>query len=185
MNDSEIIGLYRRRSEQAIEETQKQYGTRLQRLSLSVTHSEQDAEECVNDAYLRAWNSIPPELPQSLFAYLAAIVRRLSLDVVDRMNAAKRAGPVVELTAELAECLPDADEDANESDSAAIRHAIQAFLDGESDDVRDLFVRRYFWMEPVDEIARETGRSVSGVHSALFRARRQLRKVLEKEGITL
>lgn len=185
MNDPDIIRLFCSRSEQAIDETARKYGGRLLKLSCSITGSQPDAEECVNDTYLRAWNAIPPDQPDNLFAYLSRIIRRLSLDVLDRNRAAKRSAVVVELTAELTECLADPNSTEKESEGAAIRGAIERFLEAERPDVREMFVRRYFYMESIPEVAAAVGRSESGVVSALFRARKQLKIQLEKEGIAL
>lgn len=185
MNDQEIISLFLARDESAISRTQTVYGARLFRLSASITGDPADAEECLNDTYLRAWNTIPPLIPSGLFAYLARIIRRLSLDVLDRRHAAKREGVVVELSGELQECLADPDGDAQRSDSAAIRDALTRFLAKEPPDVREIFVRRYFYTESVEEISGAVGRSPSAVYSALTRARKQLKKHLEKEGINL
>lgn len=108
MNDDQIIQLFFARNEDAIAQTACRYGTRLTRLSANILHSNEDAQECVNDTYLRAWDTIPPTRPGHLFAYLAKICRSLALDRLDWGNAAKRKAEVVALTQEMEECIPGA-----------------------------------------------------------------------------
>ena len=105
--DDEIIELYWKRDPKAIEETQTHYGEKLGRLSFGILENREDAQECVNDTYLRTWNSIPPTRPQFFFAYLAKICRFLCFDVLDHKNAQKRSALVVELTHEMQQCIPD------------------------------------------------------------------------------
>ena len=105
--DDEIIELYWKRDPKAIEETQTQYGEKLGRLSFGILENREDAQECVNDTYLRTWDSIPPTRPQFFFAYLAKICRFLCFDVLDHKNAQKRSALVVELTHEMQQCIPD------------------------------------------------------------------------------
>lgn len=185
MEDSEILRLFRQRHETALEETAQKYGKRLLAMSRDITGSSTDAEECLNDTYLRAWQSIPPETPGNLFAYLTSIIRRLSLDVLRSRHADKRSALVVELTRELGECLVDRAEETERIDGPAIREALRHFLESQSLETREIFVRRYFYMESLSAIAAEVGRSESAVTSVLSRARVQLKKQLEKEGVYL
>lgn len=190
MEDEQILSLFFERNETAIAETQEKYGHRLLHTSRSITGNSSDAEECVNDTYLEAWRSIPPHRPPNLFAYLCRIVRHLSLDVCDRRNAGKRRGQLVELTAEMCECIPDPDSapgglsDAV-SDSQHIRAAINTFLSAESEEGQYMFIKRYFFGASIGEIARQMGRTEVSVTSALYRARARLKKQLEMEDITL
>ena len=123
MEDVRIIELFFARDEAALLETERKYGGRLTALACSITEDPQDAEECVNDTYLEVWQAIPPARPDRFFAFLAKILRHNALTVCEKRHAKKREGVTVELTRELAECLPDSYDPAAEEDSAAIpRH---------------------------------------------------------------
>ncbi len=180
MDDSKIIELYFARDEKAIEETAKKYGTRLHGLSLSITENALDAEECVNDTYLRLWQSIPPARPAHFFGYIARIVRNISLDLVERRQAKRRSATVVELTHELEECLP-----SREYETEELREALNSFLYALDGETQYIFMRRYFYSESVGLIAKRTGRSETAVSSLLYRTRNRLRTHLESEGIKL
>ncbi len=180
MDDGKIIELYFSRDEKAIEETQKKYGTRLLALSVSITDDRLDSEECVNDTYLRIWNSIPPTRPKHFFGFIAKIVRNISLDVLDRRSAQKRLTTVVELSHELEECIP-----SDTVEDSALGEALNSFLRELEDDAQYIFVRRYFYSEPLSQIAARTGRSETAVTSLLYRTRKQLKKHLQNEGVKL
>lgn len=186
MEDEKIIELYLARSENAISETSAKYGAFFLRISRNILRSEQDAEECVNDTYLKAWNSIPPTRPQKLAAYLGRIVRNLSLNRWNRLNAVKRgAGEVTLALDELEECIPAADTVQRESDRKEISGALNQFLQGLSVEKRTVFLRRYWYLVPVKDIAEQLGMTESKVKSMLLRIRGQLREFLEKEDITI
>ncbi len=185
MDDTNIIELYWERNESAIAETAYKYGKKLGQLGQRILESREDAEECVNDAYLRAWNSIPPARPDHLFAYLAKITRNLALNVLEKKRADKRRGIVVELSKELEQCLSDRDELERIGDSEEIGEAINGFLGMQPALMRRVFIRRYWYMDSVREIAFLYGIKESRVKSILFRMRGGLRKYLEKEGITI
>ncbi len=186
MDDSRIIELYMARSERAISETSKKYGSYCHHIAYSILHNDEDSEECVNDTYLRAWNSIPPKHPNNMRAFLGKITRNLSLNRWEKLSAEKRgAGQASLILDELAECIP-ADEGATETaESMVIRDVIDRFLDELPAVTRKMFVRRYFYMSPVKEIAAEYGLSESKVTVTLFRTRAKLKAALEKEGISL
>ena len=183
MEDYEIIELYFARNEQAIAETDAKYGRKLNGIAYNVTKNHEDAEECVNDTYNAVWNSIPPAKPMHFFAYLARIARNLALDIYDKMHAEKRSGTVVELTDELLCCIPSADEFEKRSDCAAITEVINRFLAGSTADMRKVFVRRYFYMDSVKDIAKGYSMSESKVKSILFRMRAGLAKELKEAQI--
>lgn len=177
MEDNEILTLLWERKEQALSELERKYSTRLKMLASRMV-SEEDAKECVNDTYLAVWNSIPPKRPEYLFAYAAKICRNLALNRVERDKAAKRSAVVVELSAELMECIPD---NALATDETGLRELMVRFLGGLPEDKRKLFLRRYWYGESVKELAKAFGYRESKVKSMLFRLRKQLWNELKKE----
>ncbi len=183
MEDSKIIELYFERDERAIAQTAEKYGKKLNMIAYNVTRNYEDAEECVNDTYNAAWNSIPPERPLHFFAYIAKIARNLALDIYDKAHAAKRSADVVELTDELINCISGTDEFEKRSDCAAITEVINRFLAGSAADMRKVFVRRYFYMDSVKDIAKGYSMSESKVKSILFRMRAGLAKELKEAQI--
>lgn len=186
MDDNEIIELYMARSEQAISETSKKYGRYCHYIAYSILHNDEDAEECVNDTYLRAWDAIPPQRPNSLLTFLGKITRNLSLNRQEKLSAEKRgAGQTALILDELAECIPAEEDAATATESMVIRDAIDRFLDRLPTDTRKMFVRRYFYMSPIKDIARDYGLPESRVAVTLFRTRAKLKATLEKEGISL
>ena len=183
-DDEKILELYIERNEDAIEQTQQCYGSYLLSLARSVTGSEQDAEECVNDTYLRAWNSIPPAHPIPLRPYLARVTRNLALDRVSRERAQKRGGGELTLMlSELSEVLEDSV--AEQAEEGEIGTAIDAFLRTLPKTERVVFVRRYFYGCSIAEIAKECGVGSSKIKSMLHRTRQKLRVRLQKEGINI
>lgn len=180
--DDEIIQLYWKRDPKAIEETQTHYGEKLGRLSFGILENREDAQECVNDTYLRTWNSIPPTRPQFLFAYLAKICRFLCFDVLDHKNAQKRSALVVELTHEMQQCIPDSrDEDKVQGEQ--IGQNITAFLRTQSKQDRLLFMKRYWYGVSIKDLAQQMQISESSAKVRLHRIRGRLKKYLESEGI--
>lgn len=183
-DDEKILELYIERNEDAIEQTQMRYGSYLLSLARSVTGSEQDAEECVNDTYLRAWNSIPPAHPIPLRPYLARVTRNLALDRVSRESAQKRGGgELTMMLSELSEVLEDSV--AEQTEEGAIGTVIDAFLRELPKIDRVVFVRRYFYGCSIAEISKECGVSNSKIKSMLHRTRKKLRVRLQKEGIII
>lgn len=183
MDDAAIIELYWARSERAIERTQEKYGARCRATAWNILRSHADSEECVNDTWLRAWDAMPPEWPEKLGAFLGRITRNLALDRLKKRESQKRGGGRFELAlSELAECLPSGGDPADE---LALRELLDRFLASLSEDARVIFLRRYWYMLSVEEIARGLGASRSKVKSSLMRSREKLRAMLEKEGITL
>lgn len=186
MNDSEIVGLYFARSDKALTAASEKYAPYCQSIAMSILNDPQDAEECVNDAFLRAWNSIPPHKPERLSTFLGKITRNLSISKFKQRNAQKRGGGEIPLVlSELNECIPDSNNPEKESESAEISAAINSFLETLPAFQRTVFVRRYWYLTPVKEIARMTDTSESKIKSMLMRTRSKLKIHLEKEGITL
>ncbi|MBR1764940.1 MAG: RNA polymerase sigma factor [Ruminococcus sp.] len=182
MEDREIIELFRSRSGQAVSAAAEKYGGRLGRLALSFLGSEQDAEECLNDAYLKAWRSIPSREIEDLFGYLARLVRCTAFDMLDKRKAEKRSARLVELTEELAECIPDPAAAFGESE---LTELLEGFLRSQKRHRQKLFVLRYFYGLRTSEISERTGFSQSKINTALSRMRRELKEHLKRKGMLI
>lgn len=186
MEDSAIIDLYWSRDQRAIEETAGKYGPFLHTLVWNILRSRSDAEECVNDTYLRAWNAIPPARPAAFRAWLGRIARNLSLDRWKAERAQRRGGSAVEiLLGELEECVPDPRGVERQLEDQEIASLISAFLRRLPAESRRVFLRRYWYGQDLADIATEQGCGVGKVKSSLFRTRKALRAYLEEEGIEL
>ena len=186
MKDEEILRLYRARSEAALTETERQYGALCGTIARNILRDRQDAEECVNDTLHRAWNSIPPEEPKSLAAYLGRITRNLALNRLQKQNRQKRGGGEMTLIwEELGEMLPDRETPEQGWERAAVKETLERFLRGRTAEERILFLRRYWWAEPVKTAAEHCGIPPRRAKSILERLRCDLRNELEKEEITL
>ena len=184
MTDYDIVRLFFARSESAISETDVAYGAYLRYISYEILRNDLDCEEIVNDTYHKAWESIPPNQPESLKNYLAKIVRRLSINRLEFNLAQKRGGGQYELVLdELISCIPESHEDT--ADSMVIKDVINDFLKSLSDTKRRVFVRRYWYLSPISEIAADFSMSEGRVKMILMRLRNDLKKKLEKEGITV
>lgn len=184
MDDTKIIELFWSRDEKALEATANKYGGKLHRLADNILKSSEDAEESVNDTYLKAWNTIPPQKPMHYFAYLAKICRYIAFDKLDLSKAKKRNANIVELTAEMELCLPDASSEAK-LESEEIGKLLNRFLNELSQENRLIFMRRYRYAENIREIAERYGISEGNVKTRLHRTRTKLKKFLESEGIYL
>ena len=180
MEDETIIDLYFAREERAIAETGKKYGGYCRSIAFNILHSHEDTEECVNDTWLRAWDSIPPQRPGRLSAFLGRIARNLALDRYDNNHAAKRSGPFDQLLSELSECIPCQRDDFAQLELTQI---LNSFLHSLPESRRNLFLRRYWYCESVEELGRRYRMSQSAVKSSLFRTRNKLKAYLEKEGV--
>ena len=183
MEDREILALFRERRAAAPEAAEEKYGGLMFSVALGVLGSREDAEEAVNDALLRAWNSIPPQEPEHLDAYLAKLCRRAAIDRLRRDRAGKRWGGVAEQALEeLADVLPDRETVEDAVQTGELAALIERFLRSRPETVRLVFLRRYWYVEAIVDIARETGFSVSKIKSMLHRTRKALAAFLEKEG---
>ena len=185
MEDNEIIELYWQRSQRAITETAGKYGGRLQTLSMNILHDRQDAEEGVNDTDHATWNTLPPQRPNYFFAYLAKLARNFSFGKYDYYHAQKRCVTVVELSDEIENCIPAPNDLEQKLDSKEIGRIISEFLYSQPKELRTVFVRRYWYMDSIKDIAGMLQISESKVKSILFRMRNKLRKHLEEEDIHL
>ena len=178
MEDYKIVDLYWERKERAIAETEKKYGKMLHSLSYSLLSSHEDAEECVNDTYLGAWNAMPSARPMYLGPFLSKIARRLSIDRWRRNHREKRGG-ILEMVEELTECIPDGSTPAEEFERGRLRGEINEFLRALTEEKRAIFVRRYFYAQSVTQIAQEIGVGEAKVKVVLHRLREQLKIRLE------
>ena len=187
MNDKEIMFLFEQRSEEAIKETEKKYGAYCSRIAYSILRNEEDVKECLNDTYLQAWNSIPPKKPENLATYLGKITRNLSINKARNQKRKKRGNGQVELALEELEgCIPSVKNNAEQRlEHQEIKKTINRFLTEQPERERIVFVLRYWYLFSIKEIAGQQGMSESKVMSLLFRQRKRLKKVLEKEGIML
>ncbi len=182
MDDHHIIALYVERDENAIRETEKKYGKLCMGISKNILHNIADAEECVNDTYLGVWNAIPPQKPKSLMAFVARIARNLSLKRLEYNMAAKRSCPEPIEFSELEEVLPDQAiaADCTEEDLGAL---LNDFLKSEKEDARNVFIRKYWYFDPIEEIAERFSFSESKVKSMLFHTRSRLKEFLKEKGV--
>lgn len=186
MEDNTIIQLYWARDEGAIAATEEKYGGYCQSIALNVLGDAQEAEECVNDTYLHAWNAMPPQKPSQLAAFLGRITRNLSFDRYRRAGADKRGGgEIVLILDELSDCVSGGDAVQQEVERRELSEAINDFLRTLSPQKRKIFVLRYWYCESVNEIAAQFGRKPSAVSTALGRMRVNLRAYLEERGVTV
>lgn len=186
MDDSRIIELYWERSEAAITETSLKYGAYCRCIAYGILNNKEDAEECLNDTYLKAWNAMPPHRPNRLSAFLGKITRNLALDRFRQYNAAKRgAGQTALVLSELEACIPVSDPVVQAADEMILIESINQFLYGLPKIKRKVFMLRYWYVVSIKEIALQTGMSSGRTASMLFRLRNELKIHLEKEGITL
>ena len=180
MDDRSVIELYFARDERAIRETSDKYGKLCLRIARNIVGNAQDAEECVNDAYVGVWNAIPPAHPDDLCAFVCSVVRNVSLKRLRAVTRQKCSREMTVSFSELEEILPDGAVDGREGEVSA---AISAFLRLQSEQVRDVFVRKYYFFDSVADIAKRYGFSQSKVKSMLYHTREKLKEHLTKEGI--
>lgn len=186
MDDAKIVELYLNREESAIRQTAEKYGRRLRSLSFGIVGDPFTAEECENDTYMEAWNSIPPHAPGNyLYAFLARITRHISINRCRHRSRLKRSAFLCELSDELEQCIPAPDDTECRIDNIILGEAINAFLATLEEEKRNIFLRRYWYLDSVSAIAGRFSLSESNVKTILFRCRIRLRKYLEKEGYDL
>lgn len=186
MDDGRIVELFWARSENAIKETEKKYGRYCFYIAENILHNRQDSEECVNDAYLKAWESIPPQKPSMLSTYIGRLTRNLALNKYRDTMAKKRGrGQTPLVLEELEECIPAFDMTESAADDIVLRETLDRFLGTLNVTARKIFVRRYWYMSPIREIADDLGIGESRVKMSLLRSRDALREMLEEEGISV
>ena len=186
MEDQKIIKLYFDRDPHAIKETSDKYGGYCKSIAKNILGNNEDAEECVNDTYLNAWNSIPPRRPSVLSAYLGKITRNLAFDAFRKRKAEKRGRGEVELVLdELSECVSCLDDTEREFDKKELSLTINAFLDTLSREKCNIFLCRYWYVMPVSEISKRFGISEGNVSVTLNRIRNKLKAYLTERGYEL
>ncbi len=186
MNDKKIVELYTSRDESAITHTDKKYGSYLKKISYNIVCDTEDAKECVNDTYLKAWNSIPPQKPNVLSTFLARITRFVSVDLLRKKTAERRGGGEYTLTlSELSEIVSGSDDTEDSAMQKELVRAIDSFLKKQSTAACDMFVMRYFYNDSTRDIARFCACSESKVKTTLHRTRNDLKEFLIKEGYTI
>ncbi len=186
MEDREIINLYWERREDAIAATAEKYGGYCRAIACNILRNDADAEECVNDAYFGAWNAIPPGRPDNLPAFLGKITRNAALNRWKQQKAQKRGAGQAELAlSELEDCVPSVVSVEQGVEDGVLTAVLERFLYAQTQPKRNIFIRRYWYLSPIRDIAREYGMSQSKVKSLLFRMRKELKATLEKEDILL
>ena len=182
MEDFKIVDLYWSRSETAISESERKYGKMLRSLSFSLLSSHEDAEECVNDTYLDAWNAMPTARPSYLGAFLSKITRRISIDRFRSLHRQKRGG-IDGVLEELDDCIPSDSDVVREYESRRLASALNRFLYTQPTQKRVMFLRRYFYSQSISEIAQGLSVSENSVKVTLHRMREALRRELEEQDL--
>lgn len=186
MQDEKIVDLYWQRDESAIGETARKYSRYLTKIAYNILSNREDSEESVNDTYLHAWNSMPPHKPCALSTYLAKITRRVSIDIFRKRNREKRQASEYALSlSELADCVSEGGTPEDALNVLLLAEAINAFLHQQSEEARNTFVGRYYFLDPLKDVADYCGMSESKAKSMLYRTRRNLWNYLQEEGFDL
>ncbi len=184
MDDLRIIKLYFDRDEQAIEETDIKYGKLCHGIAYNILNNHEDSEECVNDTYVGVWNTIPPERPNNFMSFVCKITRNLSLKRLEFMKREKRSADVLLSLEELAAVLPDERYAPDVSDEE-VGKLIGKFLRTQKEDVRNVFIRKYYFFDSIGDIAKRYGFTESKTKNMLFYTRNKLKDYLIKEGVEL
>ena len=186
MQDEMIVEMYWQRDEKAIAETDSKYGNYLLKIACSILSDIEEGRESLNDTYLRAWNSMPPQRPQLLRPYLVRLARQSAIDLFRRKNRKKRAFSQYEMSlSELETCVSKGNETQDTVDMKLLASAINQWLRTLQKENRIVFVGRYYFMDSIKDIADYCSMSQSRVKSMLFRSRASLREYLRKEGFDL
>ncbi len=178
IDDEKIIEMFFERSEQGIRELDIKYGKACHNLSYNIVNSRQDAEECVNDAYLGAWNAIPPARPNPLLSYLLKIVRNISLKIYWRKEAAKRSSHYTIALEEIEACIADQKTLEEEIEVRELACIIESFLDTLTIENRVIFMRRYWFSDSYKDIAEFVGLSEKNISVRLTRIREKMKQYL-------
>ena len=185
LDDKKIIELFFQRSEQAIVELSEKYGSVCTKVAFNVLNNKEDSEECVNDAYLGAWNTIPPQEPNPLLSYVCRIVRNLAIKKYHSNTAAKRNSIYDVALAELENCFPSSDSVEEEFNAVETARIIDRFLTTLNKENRIMFIRRYWYSDSIDDLAKLFKTSNHNIYVRLSRTREKLKKYLIKEGVSL
>lgn len=182
MEDKKIIELYENRSEEAITQTKAKYGAYCLSIAMRILQNREDATECENDTYLKAWHTIPPKKPNPLSSYLGTITRNLSLDRLRRKNALKRSQSVWTSFEELEECIPSGKSIQEDLEAKELAEHLSTFLHNLPKPECNVFLNRYWYFLSIKEISEKYGFTQSKVKMMLSRTRRKLSDYLSKEG---
>lgn len=183
MQDHQIVALYWQRDEAAIGATQEKYGQYLSKIAYNILSDWEDSQESVNDTYMAAWNSMPPHKPEALSTYLGKLTRRISIDLFRKRNRLKRQASQYALSlSELEDCAATGPSPEDTVQMQLLAEVINRFLRTLSEDARNLFIGRYYFMDPLKEVAAYCGIGESRAKSILYRTRRSLKAYLQKEG---
>jgi len=186
VQDERIVALYWERDESAIRATEEKYGAYLTKIAYNILADMEDSRESVNDSYMKAWNSMPPDRPRVLSAYLAKITRRTSIDICRRRSAVKRRVSEYSVSLdELGDCVSGGESPEQTVELQLLADSITAWLRTLPRRSRNIFLQRYYYLDPVQDIADRYGMTGSGVTGMLHRIRKGLKTHLEKEGFTL
>ena len=184
MEDEKIIDLYFERNESAISETAEKYGNYLYKIAFNILSDNEDSEESVNDTYMSAWNTIPPEKPNVFSAFLSKITRYISLNRYRAGKAEKRGGGEIDTAfEEIEECVPDKSNIYDEIETKELAEIISDYLKKLPETERKIFVCRYYYLDSLSDISKQFGFSKSKVASMLHRTRKKILSHLEKEGV--
>ena len=184
MEDKDIVDLYWQRSERAIAETESKYGGYCRSIAGRILQNDEDAEECVSDTWLRAWNAMPTDRPSALATFLGRITRNLAISLIRSKNRVKRGSGELPLALdELNDCIPSELDVARSYEIKEFQQAVGSFVASLPETDQKIFVARYWYMTPVKEIAKRLSYSESKTKSILFRLRNQLRDRLKEEGL--
>ena len=184
MEDNQILSALLNRNEAALKELKSKYNRLYCSILWEILEDPQDVEECANDTLLAVWNSIPPNQPKNLAAYICTLARRIGIDKLRHRTRKKRGSGYAAALAELENCLPD-QKNSNPEDTMHIRAVLNYFLTELDTTTRVLFIRRYVWLESISSLAQRYKMTENSISARLSRARKKLKKVLEKEEITL
>ena len=185
MDDVQIIGLFWERDENAIREADQKYGAYCYAIAFNILSNTEDAKECVNDVWQKTWETIPPNRPKYFRAWLGKVCRNAALNIWHRNHAQKRNHGMDVLLSELEECIPSPLSVEEQIENQAISACINKWLTSLPKEERILFVRRYWFGDSVKQLAKEHGISSEQLAQIMFRLRKDLKKVLEEEGIQL
>lgn len=183
IDDEKIIELFFKRDQQAIRELDIKYGKICHNLSYNIVNSRQDAEECVNDAYLGAWNAIPPVHPNPLLSYIVKIVRNISLKIYYRKEAAKRSSTYTIAMEEIEACIADPNTVEAEIEARELARIIESFLDTLTVENRVIFMRRYWFSDSCKDIAEFVGLSEKNISVRLTRIRQKMKSYLAEREV--
>ena len=185
MDDKQIIELYFERNEQAIKETQNKYGAFCHRIAMNILGIHEDAEECVNDTYYSVWKQIPPTVPEVFKVYLGRITRNLSISRFRAMRAKKRYSSMEIMLSELNDCVPSSSNVEQTIEVMQLSNYISEWLDSLPEEDCALFVRRYWFGDEVQELAKKCGITAAKMAQRMLRLRKSLKAALEQKGVAL